>query len=62
MGGPAILGSEFGRPVGDGQFVRGAGDGDDAPMVQPVVIGAYEHEVVQFGRATVFPVPDVMCM
>jgi hypothetical protein len=31
-------------------------------MVQPVVIGAYEHEVGQLGRAAVFPVPDVVCV
>ena len=31
-------------------------------MVQPVVIGAEEHEVGQLGRAAVFPVPDVVCV
>lgn len=29
-------------------------------MVQPVVIGAYQHEVGQLGGAAVFPVPDVV--
>ena len=31
-------------------------------MVQPVVIGAEEHEVGQLGGAAVFPVPDVVCV
>ena len=29
-------------------------------MVQPVVIGAQQHQVVQLGGAAVFPVPQVM--
>ena len=29
-------------------------------MVQPVVVGAEQHEVVQLGVAAVFPVPDVV--
>ena len=40
--------------------VGGSGDGDDAAMVQPVVIGTHQHQVVQLGGAAVFPVPDVM--
>ena len=31
-------------------------------MVQPVMIGAYQHQVVQLGGAAVFPVPDVVCV
>ena len=46
--------------VGDGELVCGSGDGDDAPMVQPMMIGAEQHEVVQLGRPAVFPVPDVV--
>ena len=29
-------------------------------MVQPVVIRAHQHEVIQFGGAAVFPVSDVV--
>ena len=29
-------------------------------MVQPVVVGAHQHEVVQLGASAVFPVPDVV--
>src|SRR6185312_6599176 len=43
-------------------MVCGSGDGDDASMVQPVMIWTYQHQVVQFGEAAVFPVPDVMCV
>ena len=46
--------------VGDRQVVCGSGDGDDAAMVQPVMIGAYQHQVVQLGGPAVFPVPDVV--
>src|SRR4029079_13116281 len=38
----------------------GSGDGDEAPMVQPVVIRADQHEVEQLREAAVLPVPDVM--
>ena len=38
----------------------GSGDGDDAAVVQPVVIGAEQHQVVQLGGAAVFPVPEVV--
>ena len=31
-------------------------------MVQPVVIGAEEHQVRQLGCAAVFPMQDVVCM
>ena len=31
-------------------------------MVQPVMIGAYQHQVGQLGGAAVFPVPDVVCV
>ena len=48
--------------VGHGQVICGPGDGDDAPMVQPVVIGAEEHQVRQLGCAAVFPMQDVVCM
>ena len=41
-------------------MVCGSGDGDDAAMVQPVVIGADQHQVVQLGGPAVFPVPDVV--
>jgi hypothetical protein len=46
--------------VGDHEVLGGSGDGDDAPMVGPVVMGADQHEVVQFGGAAVFPVLDVV--
>ena len=46
--------------VGDDELVGGSGDGDDALMMQPMVIRTDQHEVVQFGGAAVFPVPDVM--
>jgi hypothetical protein len=48
--------------VGDGQIVWGSSDGDDTPMVQPVMIGADQHQVGQLGGAAVFPVPDVVCV
>ena len=35
--------------VGDAQILWGSGDGDDAPMVQPVMVGAEQHQVVQLG-------------
>ena len=46
--------------VGDDEVVGGSGDGDAAAVVQPVVIRAQQHQVVQFGGAAVLPVPDVM--
>ncbi len=46
--------------VADRQRVSGSGDGDDAPMVQPMMIGAQQHQVVQLGGAAVLPVPDVV--
>src|SRR5215217_6722549 len=42
--------------VGDDEVVCGSGDGDDASMVQPVVIRAYQHQVGQLGGAAVLPV------
>ena len=48
--------------VGDGEIVGGPGDGDNASMVQPVVIGAYQHQVEQLGGAAVLPVPDMVCV
>ena len=48
--------------VGDDEIVGGSGDGDDAPVVQPVVIWAYQHQVEQLGGTTVFPVPQVVCV
>ena len=40
----------------------GAGDGDAAAVMQPVVIRADQHEVVQIGRPAIFPMHDVMGM
>jgi hypothetical protein len=40
--------------VGDHEVLGGSGDGDDAPMVGPVVIGAHQrvsHESEVLGRA-----------
>lgn len=48
--------------VGDDEIVGGSGDGDDAPVVQPMVIRAYQHQVAQLGGTAVFPVPDVVCV
>ena len=48
------------RAVGDGQVVRGSGDGDDPSMVQPMVVRTHQDEVVQLGGAAVFPMADVM--
>lgn len=31
--------------VGDDEVVCGSGDGDEAAVVQPVVVGAYQHQV-----------------
>ena len=31
-------------------------------MVQPMMIGAEQHQVVQLGVAAVFPMPDVVCV
>src|SRR6185312_9077298 len=47
---------------GDGEVVRGAGDGDDASMVQPVMIWTQQHQVGQLGQAAVFPVPNMVGM
>ena len=47
--------------VGDAEIVGGSGDGDDAPVVQPMVIRAYQHQVGQFGQTAILPVPDVVC-
>ena len=46
--------------VGDDEGVGGSGDGDDAAVVQPVVVWTYQHQVVQLGFAAVLPMPDVM--
>ena len=46
--------------VGDDEVVGGSGDGDDALVVQPVVVGADQHQIVQLGCSAVFPVPDVV--
>jgi hypothetical protein len=46
--------------VGDDQGVGGPADGDDAAMVQPMMVRADQHEVVEFGAAAVFPMPNVM--
>ena len=48
------------RAVGDGEPVSRPCDGDDTPMMQPVMIRTQQDEVVQLGRAAVFPMPDVM--
>src|SRR5262245_1147188 len=48
--------------VGDGQIVCGPGDGDDAPVMQPVMVRAYQHQVYQLGQTAVLPVPDVVCV
>ena len=48
--------------VGDDEIVCGSGDGDDAAVVQPVVIWADQHQVGQLSGAAVFPVPDMMCV
>ena len=48
--------------VGDGQSVGGSGDGDHAPMVQPVMVRAYQHEIDQLGGAAVLPVPEMVCV
>src|SRR5262245_51627185 len=46
--------------VGDDELVCGSADGDDAPMVQPVMVGADQHQVGQLGEPAVFPMPKVM--
>src|SRR6185312_12819114 len=46
--------------VGDVQSACGSGDGDDAPVVQPMVIRAEQYQVGQLGGAAVFPVSDVV--
>ena len=46
--------------VGDDEVVGGSGDGDDAAVMQPVVVRADQHQVVQFGGAAVLPVQEVM--
>ena len=57
-----ILGSGSSGAVGDGEGVGGAGDGEEAAVVHPVVVGADEHQVEQLGGAAVFPVPEVVCV
>ena len=46
--------------VGDGQLVGGTGDGDVAAVVQPMVVGAHQHEVGQLGGAAVLPMSNVV--
>src|SRR4029079_2583650 len=46
--------------VGDDEIVWGCADGDDAAVVQPVVIGADQHQVGQVGGAAVFPMLEVV--
>ena len=46
--------------VGDGEGVGGAGEGDLAAVMGPVVVRADEHEVVEVGGAAVFPVLEVV--
>ncbi|MDT5285374.1 MAG: hypothetical protein QOF88_263, partial [Mycobacterium sp.] len=46
--------------VGDHEVLGGSGDGDDTPMVRPVMIRADQDEVVQLGQAAVLPMPDVV--
>ncbi len=46
--------------VGDAQCVGGSGGGDVALVVQAVVVGADEDQVVQFGGSAVFPVAQVV--
>jgi hypothetical protein len=42
------------------QVVGGAGDGDNASVVQTVVIRAEQYQIGQLGGAAVFPMPDVV--
>jgi hypothetical protein len=46
--------------VGDDEVVGGSGDGDQTAVVQPVVVGADQHQVDQFGESAVLPVGDVV--
>ena len=48
--------------VGDDEIVGGSGDGDHAPVVQPMMIRAHQYQVEQLGHTAVFPVPDVVCV
>jgi hypothetical protein len=59
-GGPATRVESLALIVGDHEVRSGTGEGDAAAMVQAVVIRTQQHQVVQFGRAAVFPVPQVM--
>jgi hypothetical protein len=46
--------------VGDDEVFGGFGDGDDTAVMRPVMVRAEQHEVVHFGGAAVFPMPDVV--
>jgi hypothetical protein len=46
--------------VGDDEVLGGSGDGDDTPMVGPVMVRADQHQVLQFGGSAVLPVLDVV--
>ena len=48
--------------VGDDEPVGGAGDGDPASVVQPMMVGAEQDQVVQFGGPAIFPVPNMVRM
>jgi hypothetical protein len=48
--------------VGDDEVLGGSGDGDDAAVMRPMVVGADQHEVVEFGGSAVLPMPYVMSM
>src|SRR5690242_3866283 len=46
--------------VGDDQPGGGSGDGDSPGVVQPVVEGAQQDQVVRVGGSAVLPMPDVV--
>jgi len=46
--------------VGDDEVLGGSGNGDDTPMMGPVMVRADQDEIVEFGGSAVFPVHDVM--
>ena len=43
--------------VGDDELVRGPDEGDPAGVVQPMVVRADQHEILQLGQAAVLPMP-----
>lgn len=43
--GQRLVGQQAASVVGDGELIGRSGDGDQAPMMRAVVIGAQQHQI-----------------